>query len=416
MRRLAFVAAFFGVRVASGLLLLKVSTHFLPVAGFAVFSQLLLLAALLNMLAIGGAQGGLIRQAAANEDPMALARTQGAAFLIWTASAAVLIPAIVLAAGPLSRLLTGTPGHGLAIVGVAALSLSAGPGQIWCGLLTGRGRTIESLSAQALGLLVGTAAAAGLILRGAPIPAALAFAGGGLATMATAFGFTARLRIRTVAPRIALAGVPPLMRYSAALLATTGVTAVALFGLRAFYRDAFGSTELGYWMAANRISDMSTQLLGLVMLQAFVPRFAATPDLAERRALVVRFWGLGVAVMATALVVFSLFSELLVRLFLSSTYLPAAPVIQAYMVGDLLRVWTCLAMYAAFAQGRPGRYAAVEIAVMGAMAIMAAGLVSAGKAWAPQLAYIGAQAISAVVVTLVFLKTRGPRLQPLPAP
>jgi len=267
-----------------------------------------------------------------------------------------------------------------------------------------------------LGLLVGTAAAAGLILRGAPIPAALAFGGGGLATMAAAFGFTARLQIRAASPRIALAGVPPLMRYSAALLATTGVTAAALFGLRAFYRDAFGSTELGYWMAANRISDMSTQLLGLVMLQAFVPRFAATPDLAERRALVVRFWGLGVAVMATALVVFSLFSEPLVRLFLSTTYLPARPVIQAYLTGDLLRVWTCLAMYAAFAEGRPGRYAAIEIAVMGAMAIMAAGLISAGKTWAPQSAYVGAQAISAVVATLVFLKTRGSRRQPLPAP
>jgi hypothetical protein len=246
--------------------------------------------------------------------------------------------------------------------------------------------------------------------------AALAFAGGGLAAAAAAFGFIARLRIRTVAPRIALAGVPPLMRYSAALLATTGFTAAALFGLRAVYRDAFGPTQLGYWMAANRISDMSTQLLGLVMLQAFVPRFAATPDLAERRALVVRFWGLGAAVMATALIVFSLALEPLIRLFLSDAFLPAAPVIQAYMVGDLLRVWTCLAMYAAFAEGRPGRYAAVEIAVMGAMAIMAAGLISAGKAWAPQSAYVGAQAISAGVVTLVFLKTRGSRRQPLPAP
>ncbi len=408
MRRLTFIAAFFGVRVAAGLLLLKVSAHFLPAAGFTVFFQLLLLAALLNTLAIGGAQGGLIRQAAADGGSKALARTQGAAFLIWGASAAILALATVLAAGPFSRLLTGAPDHGLAIIGVAALSLSAGPGQIWCGLLSGRGRTIESLSAQALGLLGGTAAAASLIVQGAPILAALAFAGGGLLTMAAAFGFATRLRIPTVAPCAARAGVAPLMRYAAALLATTGFSAAALFGLRAFYRDAFGLTELGYWMAANRISDMSTQLLGLVMLQAFVPRFAATSDLKGRRRMVIRFWALGAAVMAAALIVFSLASEPLVRLFLSEAFLPAAPVIQAYMVGDLLRVWTCLAMYAAFAQGRPGRYAAIEITVMGAMAVLAAGLIAAGKTGAPQLAYVSAQAIAAGVASLAFVLAARP--------
>lgn len=405
MRRLASVLAFFGVRVGSGLLLLKVSAHFLPVAGFTVFSQLVLFAALLNVLAVGGAQGGLIRQAAADERPEALARTQGAAFVLWAASAAILAPASALAAAPVSRLLTGAAGHGPAIAGVAILSLAAGPGQIWCGLLSGRGRVVASLSAQAIGLTSGTAAAAWLIVRGAPALAALAFAGGGLATMAVAFGFAARLRIPVATFRASLAGVRPLLRYSAALAATTGFSAVTLFGLRAFYRDAFGPTELGYWMAANRISDMSTQLLGLVMLQAFVPRLAATSDRRARRGLVIGFWAIGAATMAAALAVFSLASTPLVRLFLSEAFLPAVPVIRTYMAGDLLRVWTSLAMYAAFAQGRPGRYAAIEIAVLSVMAILAAGLIVAGKSWAPQFGYVGAQAIAAAIASLAFLWT-----------
>ena len=408
MTRIVAVLGFFGLRVAVGLLLLKLSARFLPVAGFTEFSQFLAFAALLNLMAVAGAQSGLIRQAAAADDGEDLAATRGAAFILWAAALAVLVPVVSVAGGPISHLLTGSGRHWPAVLAVAALTLPCGAGQIWCGLLSGRGKVVASLSAQGLGLAAGAGAAAWLIVRGQPIAATMAFAAGGLVTTATAALLSLSLKIPATPWSAALARVRPLVRYSAALAATTGFSALILFGLRAHYREAFGHTELGYWMAANRVSDMSTQLLGLFMIQSFVPRLAQQGDPVAARRLALRFWAAGAAGMATFAAVFALGSRLLVHLFLSDAYLPAIPVIQTYMIGDFFRVWASIAMYSAFAQGRPGRYAAIEIGALSLMAAITVALASAGQTRAPQLGYVGAYAVVAALVSLTVLRRPKP--------
>jgi O-antigen/teichoic acid export membrane protein len=182
------------------------------------------------------------------------------------------------------------------------------------------------------------------------------------------------------------------------MAATLGFSALVLFALRWFYRDRFGGTELGYWLAANRISDMSTQLLGLFMLQLFVPRLTNTSDPAERARLAVRYGLAGAALTGAALVIFLVASRPLVHLFLSDAYLPAIPGIRLYMVGDFFRVWVSVAMFGAFAAGKPGRYAAIEIATIAAMALMTVALAGSGYVRAPQMAYAGAYALSALLL------------------
>jgi O-antigen/teichoic acid export membrane protein len=171
-----------------------------------------------------------------------------------------------------------------------------------------------------------------------------------------------------------------------------------LFALRSVYREQFGATELGYWLAANRISDMSTQFIGLLMLQAFVPKLATASDQHERRRLILRYGSIGAALMGAALLLFVVASGPLVHVFLSSSYVPAIPGIRLYMTGDFLRVWASLAMFTAFASGKPGRYAAIEIATMGLMAVLALLLMALGEVHAPQIAYAAAYGITALIV------------------
>src|SRR4029453_17129186 len=94
--RLASVPAFFGLRILSALLLLKLSAHFLAVDGFAVFTQFMLFAALLNMAAVAGMQNGLIRQSAAAADSAALGQVRRAAFRIWAGAVPLLLVPITL--------------------------------------------------------------------------------------------------------------------------------------------------------------------------------------------------------------------------------------------------------------------------------------------------------------------------------
>jgi hypothetical protein len=109
--------------------------------------------------------------------------------------------------------------------------------------------------------------------------------------------------------------------------------------------------------------------------------------------------------MTTAFLVFSFAGPELVTLFLSPAFVPAVPVIRTYMIGDILTVWASLAMFTAFARGRPGRYAAIEIGTISIMAAIAMALMASGNPRAPQLAYVGAYAVTAILVTIVFLSS-----------
>jgi O-antigen/teichoic acid export membrane protein len=402
----ASIPAYFAFRVASALVLLKLSTQFLSVADFASFAQFLAFAALLNMAVVGGAQNGLIRQAAAATDDNALAEVHQAALAIWLAAIVVLGVPIALFSGGISHALTGTSAHLAVVIVLTALALAAGPGQILWSILSGRKQVAQSLGAQTFGLVVATAASAWLIIRENFVAAALGFACGPLVATFAALPFAARLPLRWKPRRT---GVRPLLAYSAAMAATLGFTALVLFALRWFYRDRFGATELGYWLAANRISDLSTQLLGLFLLQLFVPRLTNSTDPAERARMVARYGIAGAALTGSALIIFLVAGRLLVHLFLSDAYLPAIPGVRLYMVGDFLRVWVSLAMFAAFAAGKPGRYATIEISTLATMAVLTVALASAGFVHAPQMAYAGAYAISALALGagLAFRRLRG---------
>jgi O-antigen/teichoic acid export membrane protein len=401
--RLASVPAFFLFRVAAGLLLLKLSTNMLSVSGFAVFSQFMLFAALLNTMAIGGAQNGLIRQAAAAGDEQALGRAEGAALMIWGVVAPILALIIAFGSGRISHILVGTADRWWVVISIALLALAAGPGQIWCSLLTGRTRAASSLAAQASGLLAGTAMAATLIVRGDPAAATIGFASGSLVTMAIAFVLRTGLYVPKASRRAVRRETVVLLRYSAAFAATSTFSSLLLFGLRSLYREDFGSIALGYWLAANRISDTSTQLLGLFMTQFYVPHFTMLQSDAERRALTLRCWVAAIALMGSIPLVFSMISGPLVRIFLSPAYLPAVPAIRAYMIGDMFRVWACFAMFTAFARGHPGRYAAIEIGTLSLMAGITVLLIEIGETRAPLLAYAGAYGVTAMLVSAVFL-------------
>jgi O-antigen/teichoic acid export membrane protein len=403
--RHAAIPAYFALRVGSALVLLKLSAEFLTVAEFANFTQFLAFASLLNMAAVGGAQNGLIRQSAA-ANASDLADVSGAGLAMWAAAVPILGIPVVLFSGQVSHILTGSSAYWQAIIALTALSLLGGPGQICWSILSGRNRVARSLGAQAFGIVGGTAGAAWFILHANFVGAALAFAAGPLLASLATIPLVARLQLTW---RPTTRGLTRLICYSAAMASTLTFSALTLFVLRWMYREQFGSTELGYWMAANRISDMSTQFLGLLMLQAFVPQFAMAASAEERRRVMVRYGLLGAALSGAALVVFVSAGKTLVHLFLSDAYIPAIPSITLYMIGDLCRVAVALAMFTAFAAGKPGRYAAIEICTMTMMALLAIILMKSGQIMAPQIAYVAAFALTALAVTspLVF----GLRLQ-----
>jgi O-antigen/teichoic acid export membrane protein len=395
LTRHAAIPVYFVVRVTSALILLKLSAQFLTVEDFANFAQLLAFASLLNMAVVGGAQNGLIRQAAAAADHSEVCDVHSAGLAIWLAAVPLVGISVTLFSEQISQVLTGTAAYAKVVVALAALSLAAGPGQVWWSLLSGRNRVTQSLGAQAFGILAGSGLAAFFIVHRQFAPAALAFAAGPLIAATVTLPFVARLGLKWIPTT---RGLAHLLRYSVAIASTLGFSAIVLFALRSQYRSDFGPTQLGYWLAANRISDMSTQFLGLFMLQAFVPQLAATREGGRRSRLVIRYGLLGACLTGFALLTMLVAGTPLVHLFLSDKYLPALTSIRLYMLGDFFRVWVSLAMFTAFASGYPGRYAAIEIVTMTIMAALTLLLIARGELLAPQIGYVGAFGLMALVL------------------
>ncbi len=406
--RLGAIGVFFFLRIGCALILLKVAASRLSVAGFADFTQYLAFASLVTLLAVGGTQNGLIRQVAAARSPGELEETVAAAAAIWLAASGVLLAVSFLFAPVIGTILVGHGSVGATVVALTAIAIFAGPGQIRCSMLTGQGRMISSLAIQSAGLLAGAAGAAWFAFRGNPAAAGLAFACGTLVPSLPALAVLARRHAWPAAASL-LAHAKRLLRYSLAFATVAAAIPLTLFALRWQYRGAFGDEALGHWLSANRISDLSTQLIGLFMLQIFVPQIARMPDELARRRFTLICGAGGMAVMALPLIAFSIASEPLVRLFLSPSFLPAIPAIKTYMAGDMLRVWTSIAIYTAFAAGRAGRYAGLELAVIGSIGAITMLLIGQGYSSAPQWAYFLVHAVfSAGFLAFLFLSWRAP--------
>jgi O-antigen/teichoic acid export membrane protein len=397
--KIGAVPSFFIIKIIVGIAVLKVSAASLSKYDFMIFSQIFLLSALLNMIAVGGAQTGLIRQvASASHDRAAIAKAQGAAFGIWAIAVVMLGIAAWPLAGSISILLTGDATYAWTIPLVVLLSLLSGPGQIYGAILTGSGHAAIGLTAQAIGLVMGSVAALILLRDQLPVDAVMAFTLGpviagaisGLAIRRFAFRWLGSFAdVRT---QISL-----LMRYSGAFVVTASFSPLSFFVLRYFYREAFGAEALNSWLVASRISDTTTQLLGLFMVQIFLPMYTRA-DGNDAWKIVIRSWVGASAAMSCFLVAFLVAPELIVRTFLSPTYLPAIPAIRIYMLGDILRVSSSLLMFAAFARGRLMRYIGIEFAVAATIFMITIGLIAAGRNDAPFVGYFVTHLVATVVL------------------
>tara|TARA_B100000678_G_scaffold247881_1_gene221385 strand:+ start:112 stop:1332 length:1221 start_codon:yes stop_codon:yes gene_type:complete len=403
------VALFFMLKIGSALLILLLSTSMLSVAGFAAFTQLTILAALINTIAVAGAQTGLIRIAAAAPDQAGLARPIGGAIALWAAIAVAGAVVLIAFRGPISVVLIGTAEIAPYVVIVGLATFAGGPGQILTALLTGRGFLGRSLSAQAFGLVVGTALALYFLARGDPHLSAVAFALQAPLTMIAAFVLAQAKRFPRPSFDRLKATLREILRYSSATLTLAAGTMLVLFGLRFGYQETFGLTLLGFWLAANRISDTSTQFVGLGYLQLLVPRLTKVEDRREARRLIGASWLLATATMAAPLAVFVLAPSFFVGLILSDAYLPAIAGIILYMMGDIARATGSLGMHVQLARGRPWRFAAIDLGTIALMAIIMLALMANGQTLAPQIAYLAAQGAVALAIIALFVMDRPPR-------
>ena len=401
---LASLAVFFGAKILVGLALLKLSAEMLPVAGFALFSQFVILWALLNLVAAGGVQNGLIRQIAGAGTEVAARTAFRAGGRIWAAASLLMLVLIPLGAG-VSIVLVGDNSAGWVAPWLVVAAIAAGLGQLCSAVLIGSGRLIANVISQTAGLLAGFVAAAAFLYRAEAEWAVIGFAWGSLLTPLTAWFLARSLPALSRGPTVDLgAEVRALLGFSGTFLAVAVITPAVLFALRHVYLDAFGVEALAEWLIANRISDVSTQLIGLFMVQWYLPTISRPGrTVSQDRATSLTAFLVGSAVMSLLLAIFLVGAPILVPLFLSDQYLSASPSIGMYMFGDVLRVSVSIAMFHALARRRLWTYLGIEAAGAALIGILVGIGVRENQIGAPYVGYFVAYGVLFAVICTGFM-------------
>lgn len=387
------VAGFFVLKLLSGVVLLMMGARYLSVPQFSVFTQLLILLAFAVTVATVGLPQGVIRQTAAPHENRS--RTLRAAIVIWLAASLIILAVSFTLNSALSVLLTGTETVSGAVSVIGALSVIGGLGAILCARLTGEGRVAASMAAQAAGLVAATGSAAFFLYSSDAESGAIGFAAGPTITTAIAIWFLRPSLIRSWR----FAGpirdsVRELMQFSGAFLVVASIMPITLILARSFYLETFGLEFLGYWLAANRVSDVNTQLIGLYFTQKYLPK--ATRSLADPVAAAKLISGTALsatAAMIGGLGVFAIAREPLIELFLSSKFVPAAGIIIAYLIGDTLRVMPSLWAFSALARKKFSLYMLIEALAAAAMGGLIIAFTWADRPDGPAIAYIATYAV-----------------------
>lgn len=395
------ISTFFGLKLALGLVLIGMSSKYLPIAGFVTFSQLFLFFALLSTVSAAGVQNGLTRQIAiadcnvANENSAA-----AAAFRVWAVASLIALGAATLLRRPISELLVSDGTLASVVPAVTLIASAGGFGILACAILNGRRRAPTSLLLQSAGLVVSGALCIWRLFEGDAVGAVLGYSAGPLATSVLAGLVLRRTGISFVpAIRSSRGEIRRLLAYSLVFLAIAVIMPSTLFALRHIYREWFGTALLGYWLVANRVSDVTSQVLGLYMAQVFLPQAAHETDPSRSRRLIARTLVLGSAVMLGGWAVFMIGAPFFVGTFLSAAYLPAIPFISGYLLGDGLRVTSSLTTYLMQARGRLAAAIGVEAATAALLAAYLVGLSLLGRAEAPYWAYPAAHGTMGLILS-----------------
>jgi O-antigen/teichoic acid export membrane protein len=398
---LAALAGFFAVKVLLALIMLKLSAQSLSAEGFTIFSQLLMFSALLNTVASGGMQNGLVREVSRSDQDAAVAFA--AAHRIWLI---ICCCGIVLAAFsiPLAKLLVDDTSLAWTIPLLIIASALTGLGQLYTAVLIGRNRLAANSAAQLAGLLVGTLCAVPLVVNNSPAIAVIAFATGNCVTAVVA---RICLEKSPYLPVAHSASLEPMLRqllgYSGSFVFAAASMPLILFCVRYVYRDVFGVEALSEWLVANRISDVSTQMLGLFMAQWYLPHLARSSTKAEANRTTLGAVAIAVSTMTAILVFFLAGASVIIPLVLSEQFLSARSNVAIYMFGDVLRVATSAALFAALARGRLWAYVAIEGLSAALFGLLAIGMIMLSISDAPFFAHVATYGILSVLIGGRFL-------------
>lgn len=342
-----------GVKIISGLVVIKLMASELGPQGFGLLGQLMTVVAITTMLAGGGITNGVIRSLASN--PISTAEGKSwlsAAFTLTTGISVAVAFACILLAQPLSGMLMSGD-YAYLFISLALVQAVVAYGNLVVAEASSRGDSAFYARINIIGTLLATCALAILIKNFGFEGAAI-----GLVLMPVLPGGIALHHVlRCRKDMLSSWKWQPDRRRTQHLLSFSTATVIGATSIpvaHLFIRNALGSntgwTTVGHWQGVVKISDVYMQFVGVFLINYAMPRFAAAIDTSRALTELAKTMALLLGIVTTGLAVLYALQNWAIRLIFSDAFLPMSDLLPAQLAGDIFR--TTAASISFFFMGR----------------------------------------------------------------
>jgi len=400
------------VKLATGLIIIRIISSMLGADGLGQLGQLMSTMVIVNLLAGGGIVSGVIKYVSEFEhDEPELKGYLGAGSCIVSLVGLVLGALILMTAGRLSDLLLGSPAYAPLLRCLAAAQLLIGVNTYTLSIISGHkdfgGFAWVNIAGSILGLAVTCFLIVRYQFRGAVLGLIVAPALMVAFSVPHAFrrGYLSMARLR---PALDAFRIRRLLSFSGMLCVSAATIPVAQIIIRNKIAVQYGWTAAGYWQGVVRISDAYLQFVTVVLANYYLPELASARTMEALRERVAG--GIKAAVPATLLMAAGVFlgRGLLQNLLFPPTFYPMRAFFLFQVIGDCLKIWAQTLGYITVAKGLAGVYVALELL----QALLLVGFSWVGLRLAGPLgvtyAYALTFAIQLTVVAVLFRKYVSP--------
>lgn len=340
LRSAIYFATSTGVKIASGLVVIKLMAAQLGPEGFGLLGQLMTVVAITTMLAGGGITNGVIKSLASTPiNTPEGKRWLSTAFTVTTAISATVALAYVVFAQPLSSLLL-KGSYAYLFFGLAAAQAIVGYGNLVLAEASSRGDSAFYAKINVIGTLIATSALVLFVMyfgfEGAAVGLILMPAVPGIIALHHALRHHKDLRDgcnwhpdRHRTKR--------LLSFSTATVIGATSVPIAHLVIREIMGSELGWNTVGHWQGVVKISDVYMQFVGVVLINYAIPRFAAAIDTNRALAELRKAMALLLGVVIPGLSVLYAIRDWAIQLVFSDAFLPMSDLLPAQMFGDAFR-------------------------------------------------------------------------------
>lgn len=342
------------VRLAVGLLIVKIIANVGGPEGLGQVGQFMSVLAMVSVFAGGGISTGLTKYIAEKQaQGHSLTIYLQTAFAIVLGSGALFGLVLLLSANWVGALLFGSEQYFWVIVALAICQLFIGINNFTIAIINGRrdvlGFSISTIFGSIFGVL-----AMYLATKSGGLDRAML----GLLLFSTAtvlfspviLWLRHKAVVSKLVPKFNRKVTLELIRFSGLQLVSAFTLPVAHIVIRSIAEDKYGWAVVGYWQGVNKISDAYLQFFLVFLANYFLPRLAEADKTEEVRRLVLGLLKIIVPVCIMLTIVIFIAKDFVIRLLFTSQFSGMAEYFAFQLIGDVLKISAYTLIYVAIAR------------------------------------------------------------------